>query len=234
MCLAYMLSEWFYAVTGLALHGGLCYTVIGEQQGGFLMSAHAKRYRFKVSPYLFWMTSIGWPLICANIISTVVMLYNHRATAFATGRDFWFVLALFAAFLVFFVCFYIYESRLYSGWYGITESGITLHALFRRPLSLRYDDVKYIGIGRSYGESRARRNGRFVYTPGNDFWIYLSIDPVPLAQLNDMRKFKLTHRGFRIAYSRKVYEALCECLPARLVRDLQRAETTLRAYKAQE
>lgn len=197
------------------------------------MSGNAKRYRFKVSPYLFWMTSIGWPLICAYIISTVVMLYNHRTTAFATERDFWLVLALFAAFLVFFVCFYIYESRLYSAWYEITESHITLHALFRRPLSLRYEDVKYIGIGKSYGETRERRNDRFIYTPGNDFWIYLSIDPVPLAQLNDMRKFKLSSRGFRIAYGRKVYDALCECLPAHLARDLRRAETTLRTHKAQ-
>lgn len=110
---------------------------------------------------------------------------------------------------------------------------LTRRALPNRPLSLRYEDVKYIGISKSYAESRERRNDRFIYSPANEFWIYLSIDPVPVAQLNNMRKFKLTGRGFRIAYSHTVYDALCNQLPARLSRGLQRAETTLRAYGAQ-
>ena len=119
------------------------------------------------------------------------------------------------------------------GWMNITSEAITLHALFRRPLTLRYEDVKYIGIGKSYGENRDRRNDRFIYTPSHDFWIYLSMDPVPLAQLNDMRKFKLTRRGMRIAYSKKVYDTLRELLPARLSKELQRHQTTLRAHKHQ-
>lgn len=117
------------------------------------------------------------------------------------------------------------------GWVTITSERITLHALLRCPLMLRYEDVKYIGIGKSYGETRDRRNDRFIYTSSHDFWIYLSMDPVPLAQLNDMRKFKLTQHGIRIAYSEKVYDTLRELLPAPLSKELQRHQTTLRAHK---
>lgn len=116
------------------------------------------------------------------------------------------------------------------GWVTLTREGITLHAPLRRPLTLRYDDVMYVGIGSSYGETRDRRNDRFIYTPSHDFWIYLSMDPVPLAQLNDMRKFKLSRRGMRIAYSKKVYDTLRELLPAHLSKELQRHRTTLRAH----
>lgn len=120
------------------------------------------------------------------------------------------------------------------GWLLITPEAIILHAPLRRPLTLRYEDVKFIGVGKSYGETRDRRNDKFIYTPSHDFWIYLSMDPVPLEQLNDMRKFRLTRRGMRIAYSKKVYDTLRELLPAHLSKELQRHQTTLRAHKYRE
>lgn len=120
------------------------------------------------------------------------------------------------------------------GWVLITPEAIILYAPLRHPLTLRYEDVKCIGIGKSYGETRDRRNDKFVYTPFHDFWIYLSMDPVPLEQLNDMRKFRLTRRGVRIAYSKKVYNTLRELLPAHLSKELQRHQTTLRAHKHRE
>lgn len=116
------------------------------------------------------------------------------------------------------------------GWILITPEAVTLRAPFRRPLALRYEDVKFIGIGKSYGETLNRRNDQFIYAPSYDFWIYLSMDPVPLAQLNDMRKFKLTQRGMRIAYSKKVYDTMRELLPSHLSKELQRHQTMLRAH----
>lgn len=120
------------------------------------------------------------------------------------------------------------------GWVLVAPEAIKLYAPFRLPLTICYKDVQYIGIGKSYGDTRDRRNERFVYTSSHDFWIYLSMDPVPLEQLNDMRKFKLTRRGMRIAYSKKVYDTLRELLPAHLSKELQRHQTTLRAHKHSE
>lgn len=179
-----------------------------------------KMYRFRVFPYLFWMTSIGWPLICAFILLTMAVLSQHRDTAFASRFDFLFTMALFAAFLIFFVCFYIAHARLYSGRYVITQKGIALHALFRRPLTLRWADVQHIRAGRS------------PTSAGGAYWLCFSCDPIPPEQLEDARRFRLTSRGLRIAYNRKVFAALHECLPPDLARQLEHSITTLRAWGA--
>ena len=121
-----------------------------------------------------------------------------------------------------------------AGWIHITSEAVILCSLLRRPVMLRYTDVQYIGIGTSCGETRDRRNDRFIYTPSRDFWIYLSMDPVPLAQLNNIRRFRLTQRGIRIAYSKEIYRALMAALPPHLKKALQHHQTTLRAYNYHE
>lgn len=177
-----------------------------------------KVYRFRVFPYLFWMTSIGWPLVCGLILYTMAMMCQHRATAFASGFDFFFAMALFAAFLVFFVGFYIAHARLYSGWYVITQEGITLHALFRRPLTLRWTDVQHIRAGRS------------PTTAGGAHWLCFSCDPIPPEQPEDARRLRLTKRSLRITYSRKTFDALRDCLPSGLLKQLDRCRTSLRTW----
>lgn len=116
------------------------------------------------------------------------------------------------------------------GWFTITEDAVTLRRPFRRTLSLRYEDVRYVGIGRSYAEDMSRRNGRFIYTPASNFWLYISCDPVPASHLTDMYRFRQTDRGLRIAYSSKAFAALHACLPPRLAKQLERSKTTLRAW----
>lgn len=196
------------------------------------MNDKPQQHRFLFSGYILSLLVFALLLCTGGCLWSMHYAYTQSAPEPPTAND-WACVIFIGSILLFLYAAVIIFSREFTSWYTATGEKITLHALFRRPLSLRYEDVKYIGIGKSYGETRERRNARFIYTPGNDFWIYLSIDPVPLAQLNDMRKFKLSSRGFRIAYSRKVYDALCECLPAHLARDLRRAETTLRTHKAQ-
>ena len=112
----------------------------------------------------------------------------------------------------------IYESRLWFGWYTITDESITLHAPFRRPLTLHYDDVQYVGVGRNF------------LSVNYAYWLYLSCDPVPVEQLEDMRKFRLTKRSLRIAYSKRAFAALLDCLPEHHAHQLERSKTTLRAW----
>lgn len=107
------------------------------------------------------------------------------------------------------------------GWYTITNDAITLHAFFRRPLTLRYEDVRYVGAGRNF------------LSVNYAYWLYLSMDPVPREEFEDMRRFKLTNRSLRIAYSKKVFAALRECLPPDLAGQLDRSQSTLRAWGAQ-
>ncbi|MBQ7848584.1 MAG: hypothetical protein IJ343_02525 [Clostridia bacterium] len=123
------------------------------------------------------------------------------------------------------------QKKYRSLWFTIAENAVTLRRPFRRTLTLRYDDVRYVGIGRSYAEDMTRRNGRrFIYTPASNFWLYLACDPGPAALLTNMDRFRQTNRGLRIAYSSKAFAALHACLPPRLAKQLERSKTTLRAW----
>ena len=52
----------------------------------------------------------------------------------------------------------------------------------------------------------------------------------PTATLEDMRKFRLTKRTLRIAYSKKAFDALIACLPEHHARQMERSKTTLRTW----
>ena len=194
------------------------------------MQNKRKKRRFLFSVYIlslliFILIGCTW-----GCLWSMYSCYTQSAPNPPTAND-WACVILIGSILVSLYATFIIFSREFTSWYTATENEITLHALFRRPLTLRYEDVKYIGIGQICGETHDRRNDKFIYTTSYDFWIYLSMDPVPLAQLNDMRKFKLTRRGMRIAYSKKVYDTLRELLPAHLGKELQRHQTTLRSHK---
>lgn len=173
------------------------------------MSAMQKKYRFLFSPYIFSLCILM--VIAMVAVSIALIFYAPVAgergvlTAFILGLDVILLGALFATP----VCF---------GWYTIAGDAITLHAPFRRPLTLRYEDVRYVGAGRNF------------LSVNYAYWLYLSMDPVPREAFEDMRKFKLTKRGLRIAYSKKVLAALQDCLPEALACQLELSKTTLHAW----
>lgn len=174
------------------------------------MTAKPKEYRFLVYPYLFTMLLIimvsmiafgVWLLVGARIVGD-----RRFVIAFVSGLE----LLIFGTI----IC----NSREWLGWYTITTDSVTLHAPFRRALTLRYDDVQHVGVGRNWLSVNCA------------YWMYLSCDPVPLAQLEDMRKFRLTERALRIAYSKKAFDALIACLPEHHARQMERSKTTLRTW----
>lgn len=167
-----------------------------------------KNHRFLFSPYIF---SLCLFLTSAMAIVSIVLIFHAPVAgnrlvlvAFILGLDAILLAAIFSTP----VCF---------GWYTMTDESIALHAPFRRPLTLRYEDVQYVGVGRNF------------LSVNYAYWIYLSCDRVPVEQLEDMRKFKLNKRGLRIAYSRKVFDALLDCLPEHHARQLEQSKNTLRA-----
>lgn len=173
------------------------------------MSDSQKNYRFLFSPYIFSLCI--FMIVAIAAVSIFLIFYAPVAgergvlTAFILGLD----VLLLAALCATPVCF---------GWYAITGEAITLHAPFRRPLTLRYDDVRYVGAGRNF------------LSVNYAYWLYLSVEPVPREAFEDMRRFRLTSRGLRIAYSRKVFAALQDCLPEDLRRQLAQAKATLQGW----
>ena len=180
------------------------------------MSKSPKKYRFLVSAYMMSLIII-LDLLFIGMYAWLAVLFIQKPWLIAEG-DFWPIVITLAVPLLALVFCEIYEARLYFGWYTISDESVTLHAPFRRPLTLRYEDVRYVGAGRNF------------LSVNYAYWLYLSMDPVPLEELEDMRRFKLTNRGLRIAYSKKVFAALYECLPPDLARQLDRSKTTLRAW----
>lgn len=176
------------------------------------MTTKPKEYRFLVYPYLFTMLLITAAFMIAFgvLMLTKVHVTGDRRVLFA------FVMLLELSYFG----AVILNSREWLGWYTITTESVTLHAPFRRALILHYDDVQHVGVGRNWLS--------VTYT----YWLYLSSDPVPLAQLEDMRKFRLTKRALRIAYSQKTFDALIACLPEHLARQMERSKTTLRTWGA--
>ena len=174
------------------------------------MTAKPKEYHFLVYPYLFTMLLI---MTAFMIVFGVLMLTKVRITG---DRRFLFVFVMMLEALYFGTV--IWNSREWLGWYTITAESVTLHAPFRRALTLRYDDVQHVGVGRNW------------LSVNYAYWMYLSCDPVPLAQLEDMRKFRLTERALRIAYNKKAFDALIACLPEHHARQMERSKTTLRTW----
>ncbi|MBQ2954305.1 MAG: hypothetical protein IJE07_12310 [Clostridia bacterium] len=168
-----------------------------------------KKHRFLYSAYIFSLTVF---LMAAALIASIWMMI---AAPVADDRGVLIALILGIDLLLFGALF---SSRETLGWYTITEDSISLHAPFRRTLTLRYEDVQYVGAGRNF------------LSVNYAYWLYLSCDRVPVEQLEDMRRFQLTKRGLRIAYSRKAFAALMDCLPEDLAMQLDRSRTTLRAW----
>ena len=180
------------------------------------MSGSPKKHRFLVSAYMMSLV-ISLDLLFIGMYAWLAVLFVQKPWLIAEG-DFWPIVITLAVPLLILVFAEIYEARLYFGWYTITDESVTLHAPFRRPLTLRYEDVRYVGAGRNF------------LSVNYAYWLYLSCEPVPVDQLEDMRKFRLTKRSLRIAYSKKVFDALHECLPPDLAKQLDRSKTTLRAW----
>ena len=173
------------------------------------MPVAQKKYHFLFSPYIFSLTVF---LMAAALIASVWMMI---AAPVADDRGVLIALMLGIDLLLFGA---LLSSRETLGWYTITEDSISLHAPFRRTLTLRYEDVQYVGAGRNW------------LSVNYAYWLYLSCDRVPLEQLEDMRKFKLNNRGLRLAYSPKAFAALMDCLPEDKKQQLERSKTTLRAW----
>lgn len=168
-----------------------------------------KKHHFLVYPYLFAMLLI----LMVFMIAFAVWLLKARIVG-----DRRFVIAFVSGLELLFFGTIICNSREWLGWYTITAESVTLHAPFRRTLTLHYDDVRHVGVGRNW------------LSVNYAYWMYLSCDPVPLAQLEDMRKFRLTKRALRIAYSKKAFDALIACLPEHHARQMERSKTTLRTW----
>ncbi len=169
-----------------------------------------KKYRFLVYPYVF----IGMVIITAFfVVFGVWVLTDKRIIG-----DRLFLISFVSAIELFFFITVVCNSRLWFGWYTITDESISLHAPFRRTLTLRYADVQYVGVGRNW------------LSVNYAYWIYLSRNPVPAEHLEDMRKFRLTQHALRIAYSKKIFDALLNCLPKHHARQLERSKTTLRTW----
>ena len=164
---------------------------------------------------------IGMNVLFIAMYIGLAVLFIQKPWLIAEG-DFWPIVITFAVLLLCLVFADIYEARLWFGWYTITEDSISLHAPFRRTLTLRYEDVQYVGAGRNW------------LSVNYAYWLYLSCDRVPLEQLEDMRKFKLNKRGLRLAYSKKAFAALMDCLPEDKKQQLERSKTTLRAWGIKE
>ena len=169
-----------------------------------------KKYHFLVYPYLFIMLLI---LIAVMIAFAVWILTEPRIIG-----DRRFLIAFVGGIELIFFGTIVCNSREWLGWYTITTESVTLHAPFRRALTLRYDDVQHVGVGRNW------------LSVNYAYWLYLSCDPVPVEQLEDMRKFRLTDRALRIAYSQKAFDTLLSCLPGQHAHQLERSRTTLRAW----
>nr|MBR4280871.1 hypothetical protein [Clostridia bacterium] len=168
-----------------------------------------KKYRFLFSAYIFSLTVF---MMAATLVASVWLIV---AAPVAGDRGLFVAFLLGIDLLLFGALLSSYETL---GWCIITEDGISLHAPFRRTLTLRYEDIQYIGAGRNW------------LSVNYAYWLYLSCDKVPAEQMEDMRKFRLTRRGLRIAYSRKVFDVLMACLPEDKKHQLEHAGTTLRAW----
>lgn len=175
-----------------------------------MISQKPKKHRFLVYPYLLTMLVI---LMAVMIAFGVIMLTSIRIVG-----DRRFVIAWVMGLELLFFGTIICNSREWLGWYTITAESVTLHAPFRRALILHYTDVRYVGVGRNW------------LSVNYAYWLYLSCTPVPVEQLQDMRKFRLTKQGLRIAYSRKVFDTLLSCLPPEQARQLERSKSTLRTW----
>ena len=173
------------------------------------MPEKQKKYRFLVYPYLFTM------LIILMVVMIAFAVWLLRAPIVGDRR---FVIAFVSGLELLFFGTIICNSREWLGWYTLTAESVTLHAPFRRALTLRYDDVQFVGVGRNW------------LSVNYAYWLYLSRDPVPMEHLEDMRKFRLTKRALRIAYSQKTFDALISCLPEQHARQLDRSKTTLRTW----
>ena len=173
------------------------------------MSGTRKIHRFLFSPYIF---SLGILLVIAMAAVSICLIF------YAPVADDRWALVAFILLLDALLLAALASTPVCFGWYTITNDAITLHALFRRPLTLQYEDVRYVGAGRNF------------LSVNYAYWLYLSMDPVPREEFEDMRKLKLTSHGLRIAYSKKVFAVLHECLPPDLAKQLERSQSTLRAW----
>lgn len=173
------------------------------------MSGSQKVHHFLYSPYIF---SLSIFLLTATLAVSTWLI----TSAPVAGDRSVFVAFVLGVDLLLFVP--ITCSRECLGWYTITADSIILRAPLRRPLTLRYEDVQYVGAGRNY------------LSVSYAYWLCISCDRVPAEQLEDMRSFKLTRRGLRIAYSSKTFAALLDCLPPDLANQLQHSRTMLRAW----
>ena len=66
------------------------------------------------------------------------------------------------------------------------------------------------------------------------FWIYFSIDPVPLAYYHNILKAKPSKTYMRVQYSTEVYNLLIENTPIGISQQLRKSYSTVLLYKLDE
>ncbi len=182
----------------------------------FLIS---KKYR--ISPYLFTLFLIGGIglLLCYGL--TFYFLFpSFQGNSVKQILQDWMPLFLFVLLnLIVLLWGYWLESYPLMGYYYLTKNGITVSAPLRKRITIRFEEIKYIGIDYCVVNGKPQ------------FWIYASKCPIPRETWGHIQKLQFSASTIRVQYSQEAYTLFIEAIPNPLKVELKKGESVLRNVK---
>lgn len=192
---------------------------------------HKAKKKFFVSPYLLSLSLFMWALILpttgmlkAWMIQDFLQAQPPGVNlwpAFFGSNEFW-VFMLFDGLTVLLLVGFILTSDQMFARVEICDDGIIFRALFRRTRRMAYAQMNVIGIDFA------------PLTGSRQFWIYFSKIEIPYKYFHKINNLPINNDTLRVQYSDKIYNALLYAMPPEQAKLLNRAHSTLRAYRYNE
>ena len=119
--------------------------------------------------------------------------------------------------------FYLLLSR-YEVFGKITldEEYIVLSAPFRRRITLRLEEIAFVGI--DYG----------TYSGSRHFWIFFSKERVPQQCIHHINLLKISESTIKLQYDPKLCDFLVRELPSKLSKQLQASTSVIRLFASKK
>lgn len=179
-----------------------------------------KKTQFAATPYMLTLSILLIISFPASYMFMLIAIHESLECFLQDPGALQLTLLLLSLYIVLLVTLFAIRYQ----WAAIAEicaDNIVFHALFTRRI-FHYRDIHYIGI--DFGLLNGKKQ----------FWIYFSIDPVPLAYYHNILKAKPSKTYMRVQYSTEVYNFLIENTPIGISQQLRKSYSTVLLYKLDE
>lgn len=181
---------------------------------------------------IFRLVGIG--LLYIMLFGGMICIPGSFIYCIALGGFPWYVVPFMLAFALFYVVVPIGAHYHFLGEYALArvvmrEDHIKWSCIGFRSVTMRYTDIKYIGIA-THDE---KDDESLLYTKDEVFdhyfstWIYVSYAPVSFAYLHRIHKMRPRDGFFKMPYSMKFAEALLSHVPSEKAASLQFFHNTI-------